>query len=1113
MSMLSKDDRINANALHGLKERGTMSLNHRDASRSNLWKGQPTLINTPRNPPRDSGVRRNDPSPWSTLGNKPGNPTARKTLINGPPPRKKAKATHAPASPGSSQWVLGKGTSMIPKTPRRGPEIIDIEDNDEDMGTLMSTPDPLNIIDEPPSVQVLKKRRHSPPSFRVPIDVDADGDDDIIDAAASGSGSRVVRDGAPTVALQKSIGHLPDDPITEFPPSPSLSRKKSYVKAMVQKIENKPHLDLRNFVKGEPRTRKKSVKGNMKGKNTAPDEPQDPIATKPTTFTSSEVVDRHPGVNKKQLRIKEWFRGTEHLGDGYFVTWEGDEKLLITQEGKTDPSLFLRLKGEVHSVEYSEPDSDVSIMSLSTFKPTTGRFKSRDTARFKMGDKFSGKVIIKFDDGHEDWSTHLYEALIAWVKKIVNSRKTLRAIAAGALWETSRRQSVLGDTSARRQQHQQEGEAKSDNDLRRILKRPAPRDDGEDEELPPVAELCREVTNSRDTSSTSSSRTTGTFEVHLFLFKFPDGQLVVHRHEGRALLPSIQMRCAVNINNADLKRLQPGEFLNDTLIEFGLKFWLRQLEESNPELASQVHVFSSFFYKKLNKKNMDEGYESVRKWTAKINLFSKKYIIVPINENLHWYLAIIYHPEYILTAPPISASPATRGRKSVISAPLPVSERRSLVSMRPLSTTSNPPSKPPSTTDQRLSREKPPSAKSTSSPKPHSHSAGPLIEQSSVFPEEMENAISSSSLDEAEVEAEMTQGMDLLSFNPGVCATITSLDSASPSRATSVMDQDTPHSNQTEDTIVPESLLSDLSMDVEEDSQPQKRSPSVSDFDKSVVHSRPEIHDVDMDDLPSASSSRLDVHSQFDDEKDAKHHSTPTSVAPTNFYGKSQKAQGKQKAIPNQAVLHKDDYPVYIDEAEPEEDPIVFSTASETTTYIFTFDSLGSRHPQAIKQLSRYLKKEAEDKMKRMDTSDPVGKQALVPVQPNYSDCGLYLLHFAKTFISDPLKYCQIIKARPKGTMNVDRQDDWKAELTGNMRERLAHEIKQLSVEWRHERAAKEEAKRKEAAEGTGPIEVVESSDDEVDIVETIPAVKTTSTGKKGAKGKAPVRGNAMRVR
>ncbi|KAJ7140225.1 hypothetical protein C8R43DRAFT_892836, partial [Mycena crocata] len=90
---------------------------------------------------------------------------------------------------------------------------------------------------------------------------------------------------------------------------------------------------------------------------------------------------------------------------------------------------------------------------------------------------------------------------------------------------------------------------------------------------------------------------------------------------------------AVNITNGDVTRLKPGEFLNDTLIEFGLKLWLYGLEREKPELAKEIHIFSSFFYKKLNKKNPQEGYESVRKWTSKFDLFQKKYIIIPINEK------------------------------------------------------------------------------------------------------------------------------------------------------------------------------------------------------------------------------------------------------------------------------------------------------------------------------------------------------------------------------------------------------------------------------------------------------------------------------------------------
>lgn len=43
------------------------------------------------------------------------------------------------------------------------------------------------------------------------------------------------------------------------------------------------------------------------------------------------------------------------------------------------------------------------------------------------------------------------------------------------------------------------------------------------------------------------------------------------------------------------------------------------------------------------------GYELVKTWTRKINIFEKDFVVIPINENLHWYLAIICHPRNMLT--------------------------------------------------------------------------------------------------------------------------------------------------------------------------------------------------------------------------------------------------------------------------------------------------------------------------------------------------------------------------------------------------------------------------------------------------------------------------------
>jgi len=99
-------------------------------------------------------------------------------------------------------------------------------------------------------------------------------------------------------------------------------------------------------------------------------------------------------------------------------------------------------------------------------------------------------------------------------------------------------------------------------------------------------------------------------------------------------------------------------------------------------------------------------------------------------------------------------------------------------------------------------------------------------------------------------------------------------------------------------------------------------------------------------------------------------------------------------------------------------------------TYVFTFDSLGGRHPQAVKKLASYLKMEAKDKKNIDETGVVLGKTALVrlvrpskkiplnpaekkvPSQGNFCDCGIYLLHFAQTFLSDAKNYANVILVR-----------------------------------------------------------------------------------------------------
>lgn len=71
-----------------------------------------------------------------------------------------------------------------------------------------------------------------------------------------------------------------------------------------------------------------------------------------------------------------------------------------------------------------------------------------------------------------------------------------------------------------------------------------------------------------------------------------------------------------------------------------------------------------------------------------------------------------------------------------------------------------------------------------------------------------------------------------------------------------------------------------------------------------------------------------------------------------------------------------------------------------------TFDSLGGSHGAVHKKLKAYLVSEAVDKLhlavEQVSIENAVAIAVDVPTQDNFSDCGLYLLHFVETFLANP---------------------------------------------------------------------------------------------------------------
>ena len=94
----------------------------------------------------------------------------------------------------------------------------------------------------------------------------------------------------------------------------------------------------------------------------------------------------------------------------------------------------------------------------------------------------------------------------------------------------------------------------------------------------------------------------------------------------------------------DLARLDDDEFLNDNLISFFMRYLETHMEKNNPEVYKRMHFFNTYFYEALTKTPKGKkglNYDAVKRWTKNINLFSRDFVVVPVNENLHWYVAII----------------------------------------------------------------------------------------------------------------------------------------------------------------------------------------------------------------------------------------------------------------------------------------------------------------------------------------------------------------------------------------------------------------------------------------------------------------------------------------
>ncbi|CAL1289247.1 unnamed protein product [Larinioides sclopetarius] len=131
----------------------------------------------------------------------------------------------------------------------------------------------------------------------------------------------------------------------------------------------------------------------------------------------------------------------------------------------------------------------------------------------------------------------------------------------------------------------------------------------------------------------------------------------------------------IAITSEDLHCLNEGEFLNDAIIDFYLKYIFN--EKLTPSQREKTHIFSSFFYPRLTHKperprpgeetlkNVQvRRHNQVKTWTRHVDIFSKDFIIIPVNQNVHWFLAIICYPGKVPEVPESTSRLEVKSNKS-----------------------------------------------------------------------------------------------------------------------------------------------------------------------------------------------------------------------------------------------------------------------------------------------------------------------------------------------------------------------------------------------------------------------------------------------------------------
>ena len=97
----------------------------------------------------------------------------------------------------------------------------------------------------------------------------------------------------------------------------------------------------------------------------------------------------------------------------------------------------------------------------------------------------------------------------------------------------------------------------------------------------------------------------------------------------------------IPVHRSDMRTIRGSNWLNDEVINFFMKL-LAAREGDKPDTLPKCYFTQTNFYTKLAEGPRGYCYKDVRRWTKKVDVFTKDLVIVPVHcHGNHWTLAVI----------------------------------------------------------------------------------------------------------------------------------------------------------------------------------------------------------------------------------------------------------------------------------------------------------------------------------------------------------------------------------------------------------------------------------------------------------------------------------------